>query len=228
MRGVLTNPLCAAAVIAGIAVVAHAVKAETTHIPFRAAAGDRFELRISKTFRDVENGKVAGDGTITFHYDGEVVRASESGYRFRWTMSHLTMPGSATDNEALQQSPAAALKGVALEFDADPNGVPERLIGFDDILPKILKSSRDALTENGNPPDDAVMRRVEATWRAMTPAEAVQQLLPEAAVLGFTQGVSLEPNKKERSVMQAPSPTGRGSIKASSERELASYDTRRG
>ena len=202
--------------------------AERVAIPFRATAGDTFGIRVTKHINNVENGTTTETANVILEYDGEVLRASESGYRMRWTMRSARLPGSEADNAAIETSSLSVMKGIPFEFDTTAEGTPVRITNLDEIMPQILDANRRALKEGGREPTDEVMATVEKSFRAMAPAQAAQTFLPEATVLGSTQGLRMDTDTPERIEAEAPATVPNVTIKTVTQRRLQSYDRLQG
>lgn len=220
----------AALVVLGLAICTADRKAaaETVAIPFVAAKGDTFTVRVTKHINETKQGATTNSGPFSFDYDGDVLDASASGFRIRWTLKSTFMPASKEDNKALSASTLMTMKDIPLEFDAGPNGAPVRIPNFREILPRIMKVVREVLSEDGKTPDAAVIEKTQAMYEAMSPQTAAASFLPEAMLVGTMQNLRLDRGETKRSEATQASPLGGGSIKTITEVRLASHDATSG
>lgn len=214
----------AAIATVAVALVRTPAAAETVAIPFKAANGDAFHVRVTKTVFESENGKDSNEGPFSFDYDGAVLDASESGYRMRWTLKSVFMPGTKAENRELSSGMLALMRDIPLEFDASSNGVPVRIPNFRNLIPRLVEVGRDVLTAQGRKPDQQVLDRMEQTYRNMSPQAAAATFLPEAAFVGAMQNLTLDTDAPKKTEHQSPSPFGGGSIKTVTEIRLTKHD----
>lgn len=223
-RAVAVAALLAAGSGAGMFSAGGTAAADLVSIPFTATKGDRFSVRVTKQIAETKNGTSTNEGPFSFNYDGEVLDASASGSRMRWTLKSVFMPGSAADNEALSAGMLALMKGIPLEFDAGPNGAPVRIPNFKEILPRLMDVTRKILSSDGEQPDPQVMERTEASFRAMSPQVAAANFLPEAMVVGAMQNLILDPNEPRRTEASQRNPLGGPPIKMVTQTRLSRTD----
>lgn len=172
-------------ILLAFAALAAPAAADPVSLPFRAAPGDAWSFARYQAFATVRQDTTS---TQTSNATGtlKVIARAGDGYLMEWQTDSVT--GDAPPVEGVY---TAALKGRAIRYRADANGVPLELINPAGVMDALAQSTIAAGVSAGNP-ELADARKALA---GMAPAQLARHVLADAARIAACQGLTLEPGK---------------------------------
>ena len=149
----------------------------TVELPSTWTVGTRFDVTLVKGRLDYEGDTLVKDLESTSQIEVEVVRASGDGHVFRWTLSQLELPESASTNP-LARDMAQIMQGAVLDLETDAYGTVQSLVNTRAVRRRIkeaFKLLRSSLISSGI--HAAALGRVLTPVRESMLGEGMEALL---------------------------------------------------